>query len=105
MIDTVVSNIGLPWTNRHTSHEQTDKEIRANDGSERHLARICADHWYTSERIWRLANHDPGPGFAETFPRYAPWYRTELTKSDPACLAEPSPSALLPFPSQVSQQP
>lgn len=105
MIDTVVSNIGLSWTNRHACREQAGKEIRANDGSERHLARICADHWYTSERIWRLADHDPGPGFTETFPRYASWYRTELAKSDPACLTESSPSALLPVPPEVSQQP
>ncbi|PZS17298.1 MAG: hypothetical protein DLM60_13955 [Pseudonocardiales bacterium] len=79
MIDTLVRNIDLPWTNRHTSGEQAHKEIRANEASERHLARICTDHWYTSKRIWRLADHDPGPGFAETFPRYAPWYRTELS--------------------------
>ncbi|MGH3922489.1 MAG: NAD-dependent epimerase/dehydratase family protein [Pseudonocardiaceae bacterium] len=75
MIDTVVSNIGLSWTNRHTSREEASREIRANGGSARHLARICADHWYASERIWQLAGHDPGAGFAETFPRYAPWYR------------------------------
>lgn len=80
MIDTVVRSIGLPRTHRNTSPEQARKQTHAYGGSERHLARICTDHWYTSERIWQLTRHQPGAGFAETFPRYAPWYRAELSQ-------------------------
>lgn len=78
MINTVVHNIGLCWTNQPISRKQAYKKIRANGGNERHLARICADHWYASQRIWQLTGQDPGANFAETFPRYTSWYRTEL---------------------------
>jgi nucleoside-diphosphate-sugar epimerase len=84
MIDSVVNNIGLSWTNHYTSHERASRETHLNRDSDWHLARICTDHWYASERIWRLARQDPGAGFAETFPRYAPWYRTELPKHETA---------------------
>lgn len=82
MIDTVVRHIGLSRTNRHTSREQAHQGIRANKDSERHLARICTDHWYASERIWQLTSHDPGADFSETFPRYAQWYRKKLSKPE-----------------------
>jgi nucleoside-diphosphate-sugar epimerase len=86
MIDTIVRNIGLAWTNQDITREQAYQEIRARGGSERHLARICTDHWYTSHRIWDLAGQDAGAGFAETFPRYTSWYRTELAKQENALL-------------------
>lgn len=78
VIDTVVHNIGLCWTNQPSSRKQAYREIRANGGNERHLARICTDHWYASQRIWQLIGQDPGADFAETFPRYTSWYRKEL---------------------------
>jgi nucleoside-diphosphate-sugar epimerase len=84
MIDTVVHHLSLGWTHHHTSWEQAYQEIRATGGSERHLARICTDHWYASQRIWQLAAHDPGADFAETFPRYTSWYRTQLAKHENA---------------------
>jgi nucleoside-diphosphate-sugar epimerase len=80
MIDTVTRNVGLYGINRCTSRRQANKQIRANGNNEWHLVRICTDHWYASQRIWQLAGQDPGPGFAETFPRYAPWYRIQLSK-------------------------
>jgi nucleoside-diphosphate-sugar epimerase len=80
MIDTVTRNVGLYGINRCTSRKQANKQIRANGNNEWHLVRICTDHWYASQRIWQLAGQDPGPGFAETFPRYAPWYRIQLSK-------------------------
>jgi nucleoside-diphosphate-sugar epimerase len=67
IIDTVIRHLSLDPTSRNTSHPQANRETRANRDSERHLARIRADHWYTSEHIWRLADHDPGASFAETF--------------------------------------
>ena len=81
LISTVMRNIALPWTTRHTSPGgQAHPKIHTNKVNERHLVRICTDHWYASNRIWRLTDHHPGAGFAEKFPRYASWYRTELSK-------------------------
>jgi 2-alkyl-3-oxoalkanoate reductase len=77
LIDTVTRNLGLHGINR-TTRKQANNQTRANGDSERHLARICADHWYASQRIWQLARQDPGPGFTKTFPHYAPWYRIQL---------------------------
>jgi 2-alkyl-3-oxoalkanoate reductase len=82
MIDTVVRSIGLRWTHRNIFPEQARKETHTYDVSERHLARICTDHWYISERIWQLTRHEPDAGFAETFPCYAPWYRMQLSKRE-----------------------
>ncbi len=82
MIDTVTRSLGLSSTNRRTSHQQVHKETHTNEYSERHLARVRTNHWYTSKRIWQLANRNPGATFSETFPRYAPWYRTELSKHE-----------------------
>jgi 2-alkyl-3-oxoalkanoate reductase len=84
MIDTVTRNISLYGINGHSTRKQVNKRIRSNEGNERHLGRICADHWYASQRIWQLARQDPGPGFAKTFPRYAPWYRMQLSKHQQA---------------------
>lgn len=77
MIDTVTTNLGLYRINQHTFCKQVNNRIRANGDIERQVARICADHWYASQRIWQLARLDPGPGFAKTFPHYAPWYRIQ----------------------------
>ncbi|MFD6971425.1 NAD-dependent epimerase/dehydratase family protein, partial [Streptomyces sp. NPDC059949] len=44
----------------------------------RRLSLLTVDHWYDSSRLWDLARCRPGPSFAASFGRYAPWYRTAL---------------------------
>jgi hypothetical protein len=63
----VIRNIVLSWTKQHISPEQARKKFHPTRPSKRHLARICTDHWYASNRIWQLTDHHPGAGFAETF--------------------------------------
>jgi nucleoside-diphosphate-sugar epimerase len=88
LITTVINNTGLPCTHHHTQH--TRKELPTTEDHKRHLARICTDHWYNSEHLWKLTNHHPGGDFAETFPRYAPWYRTTIAAQpvDDHCMSQ-----------------
>jgi 2-alkyl-3-oxoalkanoate reductase len=82
MIDTVAQHTGLSLMNRDISRKHLSRESHANGRIERHHAMVSSDHWYASKRIWRLADRDPGAGFSEIFPRYAPWYRNELSRLD-----------------------
>ena len=82
MIETVARHTGRSLTNRTISREHLSIDSHTNGRIARHRAMVSSDHWYASKRIWRLTNHDPGAGFTETFPRYAPWYRIELSRLD-----------------------
>lgn len=43
----------------------------------RRLSLLTVDHWYDSSRLWKLVGAEPGPRPAETFERYASWYRDQ----------------------------
>ncbi|WP_316525459.1 NAD-dependent epimerase/dehydratase family protein [Kitasatospora brasiliensis] len=63
----------VPW-------EECRRLLAAAPGrvSERQFALIARDHWYRSERIWRLAACPPGPGPLARLPQAAAWYRELL---------------------------
>ncbi|MGI5428195.1 NAD-dependent epimerase/dehydratase family protein [Streptomyces sp. CA-179760] len=46
--------------------------------SERQFELLARDHWYESERIWRLSGCAPGPGPLERLAGAAAWYREHL---------------------------
>ncbi|MFI2609197.1 NAD-dependent epimerase/dehydratase family protein [Kitasatospora sp. NPDC018619] len=52
--------------------------------SERQFGLIARDHWYRSERIWRLAACPPGPGPLARLPEAAAWYRGLLGSEVPS---------------------
>ncbi|MEV5440067.1 NAD-dependent epimerase/dehydratase family protein [Streptomyces sp. NPDC052682] len=43
-----------------------------------HLDMLTVDHWFADDGFWKDLDCAPGTGFADTFPRSAPWYRTFL---------------------------
>ncbi|MFJ9443682.1 NAD-dependent epimerase/dehydratase family protein [Kitasatospora sp. NPDC101235] len=63
----------VPW-------EECRRLLAAAPGrvSERQFGLIARDHWYRSERIWRLAACPPGPGPLARLPQAAAWYREAL---------------------------
>ncbi|MFF2746070.1 NAD-dependent epimerase/dehydratase family protein [Kitasatospora sp. NPDC058048] len=63
----------VPW-------EECRRLLAAAPGrvSERQFGLIARDHWYRSERIWRLAACPPGPGPLARLPEAAGWYREVL---------------------------
>ncbi|MBD0676064.1 NAD-dependent epimerase/dehydratase family protein [Streptomyces sp. CBMA156] len=63
----------VPW-------EECRRLLAAVPGrvSERQFGLIARDHWYRSERIWRLTACPPGPGPLARLPEAAAWYREVL---------------------------
>lgn len=82
VIETVARHTGLLLTNQNICGKHLSRAGDTKGRIARHRAMVSSDHWYASKRIWRLTNRDPGAGFTETFPRYAPWYRIELSRLD-----------------------
>lgn len=44
-----------------------------------HLGLLTVDHWFTDDGFWKDLDCSPGEGFARTFARAAPWYRSYVT--------------------------
>ncbi|MFF9200364.1 NAD-dependent epimerase/dehydratase family protein [Streptomyces sp. NPDC014986] len=44
-----------------------------------HLGMLTVDHWFADDGFWKDLDCSPGEGFARTFARSAPWYRSYLT--------------------------
>ncbi|MEZ3180107.1 NAD-dependent epimerase/dehydratase family protein [Streptomyces pimonensis] len=44
-----------------------------------HLDMLAVDHWFADDGFWKDLDCSPGEGFARTFARSAPWYRSHLT--------------------------
>jgi nucleoside-diphosphate-sugar epimerase len=51
--------------------------LTAVSGSTHALDMIATDHWFESASLWRDTACDPGPGFADRFPRSLDWYRRD----------------------------
>ncbi|MFI6373907.1 NAD-dependent epimerase/dehydratase family protein [Streptomyces sp. NPDC050546] len=43
-----------------------------------HLGMLTVDHWFVDDAFWKDLDCSPGEGFAATFTRAAPWYRSYL---------------------------
>ncbi|MFJ2948847.1 NAD-dependent epimerase/dehydratase family protein [Streptomyces sp. NPDC087226] len=46
-----------------------------------HLGMLTVDHWFADDGFWKDLDCSPGEGFARTFARSAPWYRSYVTKT------------------------
>lgn len=44
-----------------------------------HLDLLTVDHWFADDGFWKDLDCSPGEGFARTFARSAPWYRSYVT--------------------------
>ncbi|WP_318280005.1 hypothetical protein [Streptomyces griseoloalbus] len=44
-----------------------------------YLDLLTADHWFADDAFWKDLDCSPGEGFARTFARSAPWYRSYVT--------------------------
>jgi hypothetical protein len=43
-----------------------------------HLGMLTVDHWFVDDDFWKDLDCSPGEGFAASFTRAAPWYRSFL---------------------------
>lgn len=70
----------LPAVDGNLSWESCVARLHSVPGrvSERQFALLARDHWYRSERAWRLADCPPGPGPLARLAEAAPWYRSHL---------------------------
>ncbi|WP_244297822.1 NAD-dependent dehydratase [Streptomyces griseoflavus] len=47
-----------------------------------HLGMLTVDHWFADDGFWKDLDCSPGEGFAGTFARSAPWYRSYLATGE-----------------------
>jgi nucleoside-diphosphate-sugar epimerase len=70
----------VPEVEEKLSWEQCREQLRRSPGdvTERQFSLLAQDHWFRSDRVWRLASCDPGPGPLARLGDAAPWYRARL---------------------------
>ncbi|MGW7436254.1 NAD-dependent epimerase/dehydratase family protein [Streptomyces sp. NPDC054849] len=80
LVSVVAGHLGLPLPQGEVSAARAARllGVEGDPVRSRRLTLLTVDHWYDSTRLWELTGCRPGPGFAEAFGRYAPWYRDAL---------------------------
>ncbi|POX45964.1 NAD(P)-dependent oxidoreductase [Streptomyces sp. Ru72] len=78
LLRAVADCAGLAWPPRELTIRQA-RDLLSDDPRSRHaLGMLTSDHWFDGEQLWSDLAEVPGPPFAESFARYAPWYREQL---------------------------
>lgn len=68
----------LPRVRVRLTPEQAGARLAGSLEATHHLSMLTEDHWFASERIWRLLDIDPGPDPVTGLARHAPWYHAHL---------------------------
>ncbi|MFB7332287.1 NAD-dependent epimerase/dehydratase family protein [Streptomyces adustus] len=78
LLRAVADCAGLPWPERDLTVHQARDLLHGEPRLRHALDMLVTDHWFDGGPLRSDLAAGPGPDFAESFSRYAPWYRTVL---------------------------
>ncbi|MEU9302661.1 NAD-dependent epimerase/dehydratase family protein [Streptomyces sp. NPDC048269] len=78
LLRAVAAALSLPWPGSDLTCHEAELHLEAQGIPTHDLDMVTTDHWFDSRPLWTAVACDPGPGFADRFPRYASSYRNAL---------------------------
>ncbi|MFJ3807499.1 NAD-dependent epimerase/dehydratase family protein [Streptomyces sp. NPDC090073] len=78
LLRAVADCAGLTWPEPEMTVRQAQDLLIGDPYSRHGLDMLTSDHWFDGEPLWSDLAESPGPGFAESFARYTPWYQEAL---------------------------
>ncbi|MET9385219.1 NAD-dependent epimerase/dehydratase family protein [Streptomyces sp. NPDC002928] len=81
ILDVLVEEALVPTLADEIGYEQAVAEL--GQGMSRRLGLLGFDHYYDSARLWQAVDVSAGPGFLETYPHCAQWYREVISAALP----------------------
>ncbi|MFI8188511.1 NAD-dependent epimerase/dehydratase family protein [Streptomyces sp. NPDC085946] len=81
LVEAVCARVGRPGGGAVVDVATALERAAGSPRALHHLSLLTVDHWFADDGFWKDLDCAPGDGFARTFTRSAPWYRSHLRAS------------------------